>query len=211
MPVRVRTILALMVYFLYAATGCEPPMRRWLEGAFRLMLCERCHKNLATLKYTEVVNGSAHMRDICASCLEDLNGDAESGFEVSGSAPAPRRRPPRETASESVKGSVVCTQCGAPLRDILKTGNIGCPACYTQFAEEIEPILISRHPALRHRGKTPHEQDDRTRLREELRKRRAMLRSALKMESYEEAAVLRDEIQQLEDSLGALAQEQGAS
>lgn len=175
------------------------------------MLCERCHKNLATLKYTEVVNGTAHMRDICAKCLDELDGDAESGFEVSGSAPAPRRRPTGDAASDSEKGSVVCTQCGAPLRDILKTGRIGCPACYTQFADELEPVLISRHPALRHRGKTPHEQEDRTRLREELRKRRAMLRSALKMESYEDAAVLRDEIQGLEDSLSTLAQEQGAT
>lgn len=175
------------------------------------MLCERCHKNLATLKYTEVVNGSAHVRDICASCLDQLEADVESGFEVSGSAPAPRRRPTGEASGDHIKGSVTCTNCGAPLREILKTGRIGCPSCYTQFSEELEPLLLNRHPALRHRGRTPYEKEDRTRLRDELRKRRAMLRSALKLESYEEAAVLRDEIRALEDSLGALAQERATS
>jgi len=171
------------------------------------VLCERCHKSLATLKYTEVVNGTAHERNICEQCLTALQGDGGSGFEVSGSAPAPKRRRAAESNVDVVRSGAACTTCGASLREILKSGRVGCHDCYEQFYDEIEPLLVSRHTALRHRGKAPHHDEDRAKYRHELQSKRALLRSALKMESYEEAAVLRDEIRTLEASLGTASQE----
>jgi len=41
-------------------------------------------------------------------------------------------------------------------------------------------------------------------LRAELQGKRALLRSALKLENYEEAATLRDNVRSLEDELGVV-------
>jgi protein arginine kinase activator len=168
------------------------------------MLCERCHKNLSTLRYTEVVNGKAFVRNICNGCLDDLQDSAATGFEVSGSAPAAKNHEAYDIELESLTLHEACTSCAMPLSDVLKIGRLGCPQCYVQFGARIEPLLSDKHPALRHRGKAPHVDDARTRLRSELQAKRALLRSALKTESYEEAAQLRDAIRSLETSVGSV-------
>lgn len=170
------------------------------------MLCERCHKNLAVLKYTEVVNGKAFVRNICATCLGQLQSDPGTGFEVSGAAPAPKRRAGAGSAPADVTvPNESCPSCGMPLTALLKEGAAGCQACYRHFDAAVDAMLRDRQYGLRHRGKTPQHDDRRAALRGELQTKRALLRSALKMESYEEAAVLRDQIRDLETTLGASA------
>lgn len=173
------------------------------------MLCERCHKQLATLKYTEVVNGKAYKRNLCERCLKELQADANSGFEVSGSAPSPKGIfASRSSAAKSeqqleAKGKQVCQACGMRLSIVLKSNTVGCPDCYGAFKEEIEPVLRERHTALLHRGKIPRLEDNRTRLRLNLQSKRALLRSALRTEEYEQAAALRDEIRSLEQMISS--------
>jgi protein arginine kinase activator len=172
-----------------------------LSSKERTMLCERCHKNLATLKYTEVVNGKAFVRSICETCLHQLQDNATSGFEISGSAPAPKRRTASDISVESVSGQEVCATCGTPQHEVIKLGRAGCRDCYSQFERSMEPLLRGQHTALRHRGKVlPHMGDDRSRLRTQLQTTRALLRSALKTEDYEKAANLRDQIRNLEST-----------
>ena len=174
------------------------------------MLCERCHKRLATLRYSEVVNGKAAVRNICRRCLEEIQGDAGAGFEVQG-APTARHRRAAAASEEhpiATTSERQCPSCGMPLEDVLKTGQIGCNVCYETFSEPLESLIRGVHTAMRHRGKMPRIDSARDRKRAELQSKRALLRSALKMENYEEAAVLRDQIKALEDGLEAAASEQ---
>ena len=80
---------------------------------------------------------------------------------------------------------------------------VGCADCYDAFAEELDTILMDIHAGLTHTGKIPHLDDSRTRVRADLQTKRALLKSSLGAERYEEAAVLRDEIKQLEKGLDA--------
>ena len=58
------------------------------------------------------------------------------------------------------------------------------------------------HIGLAHRGKSLAMRDDaRAQIRADLQAKRALLKSALQMENYEEAAALRDGIQRLEADL----------
>ena len=79
---------------------------------------------------------------------------------------------------------------------------MGCAMCYDTFGDELENLVRERHAALIHRGKAPNRDDQREQLRVELQTKRALLRSALRSERYEEAATLRDEIKQLEQQSG---------
>ena len=45
---------------------------------------------------------------------------------------------------------------------MLATGKVGCSVCYDTFSEELPATLRKMHPDLRHRGKVPNLDDDRT-------------------------------------------------
>ncbi len=167
------------------------------------MLCERCHKRLATLRYSEVIDGKAIVRNICQGCLTDIEGNASTGFEMSGTAPTPRNELFERMATDRVARHIVCSACGLALADALHGGLMGCPVCYDSFDEHLLSVVRGMQPGLRHRGKTPVRDTTREQLHMQLQTKRALLRSALKTENYEDAARLRDEIKGLESNLNA--------
>ena len=67
---------------------------------------------------------------------------------------------------------------------------------------QLEAAVRGLQGALHHRGRSPRADDSRDRIRADLQTKRALLRSALKTENYEEAAILRDTIRTLEAQLG---------
>lgn len=165
------------------------------------MICERCHKKVATLKYTEVVKGKAILRNICEACLAELRGDSSAGFEMAGAPSAHFHREARAD-DEPFLGRRECPNCGVALREVVKHGRAGCPECFNAFEDVLDSMISSTHVAPRHRGKIPNSASDAAdRIRLDLRSKRALLRSALKTEDYEEAAVLRDSIKELEAKL----------
>ncbi len=167
------------------------------------MLCQRCHKSLATMRYAEVVDGKVSEQHLCADCMARQQAAEASGFELSGEAPMPCLRHIGGSATDSTLPRRSCRACGIELQDVIQTGRVGCSVCYESFGDQLEPVLRSMHISLRHRGKVPHRDDAREQKRAQLQTKRALLRSALKTENYEEAAGLRDEIRSIEDSLRA--------
>jgi len=167
------------------------------------MLCQRCHKNLATVRYAEVVDGKVSEQHMCAECMSRQQAEVASGFELSGAAPSPRTRPVATAVSDTVVTQRACRSCGIDLQDVLQSGRVGCSVCYDSFGDQLESILRGIHISLRHRGKAPNRDDARERMRADLQTKRALLRSALKVENYEEAARLRDEIRSIEEALRA--------
>lgn len=165
------------------------------------MLCQKCHKNLATVRYAEVVDGKVTDQHLCFECMAAHQKNAALGFELTGPPSAGRKPSSAHVARDVVRGQRACPACGARLGRILETGAVGCAQCYTTFVEDIDNVLEGLHRSLHHTGKVPRVDDDRTRLRAELQAKRALLRSVLRAEKYEEAAGLRDEIRALEEGL----------
>lgn len=187
------------------------PSSGWFDGAkaewytdFEVfsMLCQKCHKSLATVRYAEVIDGKVTDLNVCPDCLSRLQTGG-SGFELAGSAPTPKRLSSVREVQEASTPALVCRSCGTELQRVLRVNKLGCRLCYDTFSEAMEPVLRGLHGALRHRGKVPHVDDRREQVRAQLQTKRALLRSILKMERYEEAATLRDEIKVLESALGA--------
>ena len=166
------------------------------------MLCQKCHKNLATVRYAEVVGGKVNDLHLCEPCMAAQQGDEGSGFKLSGAAPAPTRTKSPRAHIRSATQNVTCESCGVQFAEVARTSTLGCAVCYDSFRTLLDPLLREIQVAVLHRGKTPHVDNQRERLRNELQTKRALLRSALKSENYEEAAVLRDEIRALEERAG---------
>jgi len=182
-----------------------------LEGVFAVMLCEKCHKNLATTRYAEVVDGKVKELHLCADCLAKHQSESGAGFEftkpvLAGKGPREAQstsaRPPRQRVQRQQR-QVRCRYCGQTLDQVLKSGRMGCSTCYETFGEYLDTLLQDLQLGLRHRGKAPHVDDLRARMHADLQTKRALLRSALRTENYEEAACLRDEIRVLEQELVA--------
>lgn len=165
------------------------------------MLCQKCQTNLATIRYAEVVDGHVTEQQLCPGCVASIEHANSSGFELAAVAPPGRRTVAPRVAGEHERNQQACGVCGTPLTAIEQHKMAGCPSCYANFREQVTPILQQVHRYTTHKGKAPRALGVRDRLRSDLHSKRALLRSVVKAENYEEAARLRDEIKRLEAGL----------
>ncbi len=94
----------------------------------------------------------------------------------------------RETCGEK------CPECNCTIDEIVSMGKMGCPNCYTTHREKVAMNLPQMHAGGRtHKGKTP-KFNNVNRLKEQMAK-------AVEEERYEDAAVFRDRIKELEQTL----------
>ncbi len=93
-------------------------------------------------------------------------------------APAPR--------AEQPAGDMLtqCPVCGFPLETYRRTGRMGCPDCYTVFAQELDTAPAGDEPAEEENG-------------DSLESLQRQLEAAVEREDYETAAQLRDRIKEL--------------
>ncbi len=166
------------------------------------MLCQNCHKNLASTRYAEVVDGKVSDVHLCQDCLAAHEESVSTGFEFSSPSPFVNRKK-ADLGEVKRESRQMCRACSTSLKNIMDTGEVGCSVCYDTFPAELESFLEGIQVGLNHRGKVPRLDDARVRVRAELQSKRALLKTALGMENYEEAATLRDEIRALEVGLSA--------
>lgn len=112
-----------------------------------------------------------------------------------------------------------CSTCGSSFDDIANRGKAGCADCYELFGDRLAPTIERMHNRARHIGKlpgkaagaapasggAPDSQPTERQLRKQeahqadtLESLRARLRDAVAKEEYEQAAILRDRIKEME-------------
>lgn len=168
------------------------------------MLCQMCGQHPATTHIKTIVNGKLTQAHLCADCAKkqgygNLFADWGSGFGsllsgFMGSA-APARQVTR------------CPGCGASFEDITRSGKIGCAECYHTFRGQLLPIIQRIHGTAQHKGKVPGssalrvtDTNNKIVAVEEtpLEEKKRLLNQAIETQDFERAAVLRDEIKELE-------------
>lgn len=168
------------------------------------MLCQMCGQHPATTHIKTIVNGKLTQAHLCADCAKkqgygNLFADWGSGFGnllsgFMGSA-APARQVTR------------CPGCGASFEDITRSGKIGCAQCYHTFRGQLLPIIQRIHGTAQHKGKVPGssalrvtDTNNKIVAVEEtpLEEKKRLLKQAIEVQDFERAAVLRDEIKELE-------------
>lgn len=165
------------------------------------MQCQICNKNDATIHLTEITNGKREEMHLCEHCA------AEQGIAVKSSIPVNEllssllaaQPPDDESAGQAVQTH--CPNCGFTLSQFRKEATLGCPYDYKVFEKSLLPLIEKAHDGkTTHCGKLPSKTPNHTKKQAELLTLRQRLEAAVKSENYEQAAELRDKINQIERS-----------
>ena len=177
------------------------------------MNCENCGKNYANVKYTQIINGNKREMFLCEECskalgIENFNlsmdfsgllGELFAGFE-------------QETILPELLNTneLKCKRCNSTFEDFIHSGRFGCEDCYSTFDGKIDSILRNIQGANKHFGRIgkiskeaenqfgKNEESEKDVSKPEIQKLKQELKMAVKEEKYEEAAILRDKIKELE-------------
>lgn len=162
------------------------------------MLCEKCGVNTATTHIRTVVNGTVYEKHLCGSCsLSEGYGDIKSNnlTQMLSSMFG-------DTSILDKKKVTHCSCCGSTFSDIAKSGKCGCAQCYTTFYEQLLPYLKRVHGSTQHIGKVPQvSAATNTVSKEDVAELRSLLNRLVSEENYEQAAVVRDKIKELEGEM----------
>ncbi len=161
------------------------------------MLCQMCKKRTATVHLTDLLKDEKRERHLCEECASaegvavkphvSLN-DVLNSFLASQS-------------SVQAMAHLKCPQCGMTFLEFRNQGLLGCPNDYDAFEQPLEALIARAQDGhVRHKGKSPGQvikvdpvQQERQRLQRELRE-------AVEREDYEQAAKLRDRLEELKRS-----------
>jgi protein arginine kinase activator len=165
--------------------------------------------------YQENINGATREMHLCAECAQQENlgsafQNAFSAMDSLWSEPFPSLFGGFDSLWGGMLGSAPtatllgterkCPTCGMTERELRESGRVGCPDCYSTFADILNPYVRKVHGADRHVGASPAgtETPQAAPAEGSVEALRAKLNEAIKNEEFEQAAVLRDQIKQME-------------
>ncbi len=181
------------------------------------MLCEICKINQATIHIQEFNNGEKKTIHICDSCASkkglDLMGQkginiAEFLYKLSASSEkklpysSEEHKSDEMLPSQKMIANIICPKCGWESKRLQETGRLGCEECYKAFSEVLTKTLSSMHKGIVHTGKCPEMcENSSSVLVLDILNLQKQLELHVKREEYEEAAKLRDRINELQKDL----------
>ena len=169
------------------------------------MLCQNCKTKQANTHIRQVINGELTELDLCPECAAKLGYEnAFSDFLDLGSMMSGFLGMPTVSA---LAREDKCPGCGATFSQITKSGKVGCAKCYDVFFERLLPTIKRIHGNTVHTGKrlrtarlqsgsTKEQHED---SRTELETLSEKLQAAVKAQEFEQAAKLRDRINELKE------------
>lgn len=160
------------------------------------MQCNFCEKQ-ATVHLSQIIHNKVHKIDLCEECAKAKGVDDPIGYSLTGLLAG--LDPAESGEPEEMPSSIKCPSCGLTQTDFKKSGRLGCPDCYPVFQKYLEEMLNTMHKGTRHVGKIPVHLRRSIDVTERLRDLEDRLHAAIQEEDYEQAAVLRDEINSLKE------------
>lgn len=165
------------------------------------MLCQRCQQREAKVQLSKTENGQTQEIFLCEYCAKQTH---EVSFIVH-SAIVPEFLQALFGFNPSAKeqpAEISCPKCGITFSRITQAGKLGCSTCYETFETQLEPLLRRVHGGAQNVGKVPARRGATIKSRQEERKLKEKLQILIQQEEFEEAAVVRDQIRQLEQLKG---------
>jgi len=167
-----------------------------------MKLCDNCRKNVATVHLTEIKKGQSEEIHLCENCARDLRVPHKPPVSVHDLLGALVDKPSPEE-SPSVPEDTMCEECGLTFEEFRKNPRFGCANDYKIFGRSLVPLLEKIHGSSKYIGKVPSFQDGQPVFLRELVTLRQKLKEAIKAEAYEQAASIRDRINELEELAGS--------
>ncbi len=163
-------------------------------------MCCVCKEKKATVHLTQITGDKMQKVDLCEECAKHKGVNDPAGFSLADLLLGLGASQELEQAAGGVE--VKCPKCGFTQADFKKAGRLGCAECYTTFAEGLEGLLKTMHKGIRHAGKVPLALQQSRDQAERLKLLRKKLDKAVDDENFEQAALLRDEIKQMQNRSG---------
>ena len=165
------------------------------------MKCCVCKEREATVHLTQIVGDKMQKLDLCEECARSKGVNDPTGFSLADLLLGLGASQEMEQATKG--GELKCPQCGFSQADFKKLGRFGCPECYETFSEGLDNLFKTMHKGTRHVGKVPAAFSGVQTMKERLERLQQELARAIQEENFERAAVLRDEIKNLQARLTA--------
>lgn len=159
------------------------------------MKCDVCD-NEATVFLTQIINGQMTTVNLCDGCSKAKGVTDETGFGLAEAFLGGNQPQATMSAAEAV-----CPSCGFTAAQLKKIGRMGCPDCYEAFREGLDHLLKAMHKGTRHVGKTPTRLLTEGQLQGSLEILGGDLETAVREERYEDAARLKQQIQELKEKI----------
>lgn len=171
------------------------------------MNCQECGKKPATLHFTKIVNGEKtefHFCEACAREKGELIPGAPNGFSIHNLLSGLLDFEPNNTNVIGSKPQEIrCEECGLTYAQFGKLGHFGCSSCYSYFSDRLDPILKRVQGNTVHIGKIPKRVGGLIRGKREIEELKKELQSRIEKEEFEQAALIRDQIRELEKKFAA--------
>lgn len=175
----------------------------------KIMNCQKCQVRPATLHFKQVVNGKQTDLHVCEVCAKE-NGYMtypDEGFSLHDlltglfNLDSSKIDNIHESPFQQVK-ELKCPTCKMTFSQFKHTGKFGCAQCYHTFSDHLDPIFSRVHSGnTRHLGKIPKRKGGKLHLKKQIADYRKRLNTLIENEAFEEAAVVRDEIKELESKV----------
>jgi protein arginine kinase activator len=162
--------------------------------------CSGCNKK-TTIHFTQIINNKVYKLDMCEDCPLKKEVIDPGNFSLTDIF-----KSGKETVIKQEQEDTVCKTCGMTQVEFEKRGRLGCPECYTYFGAAIQTIAKDMHYGITHKGKQPTLAVKRVDLNHQVSGMREELDIAIDAEDFEQAAILRDKIIEIEAKLGKLTQ-----
>lgn len=168
------------------------------------MICQNCGKNEANTHIKRIINGETTELHLCQKCAKHLGyGNFFSSFFSSFLS----ELPPMLVQDNEER----CPGCNSSFEEIASSGMLGCEECYYTFSEQLTPSISRIHGKNKHIGKKGFFKRNRKdadmknndSVKEEkadvIAKYKKELEEAVSKQEFEQAAVLRDKIKEIEN------------
>ncbi len=163
------------------------------------MLCNICKQNEATVHLTQIVGDKMQKVDLCEACSKSKGVGDPTSFALADMLLGLGASKEMEEAGAGAE--LKCPNCGFTQADFKKAGRFGCSECYGTFANALEGLLKTMHKGVRHVGKVPHPHQKSRDYANRLKTLQKQLDKAISEENFEEAATLRDQINEAKTRL----------
>lgn len=166
------------------------------------MLCDKCLKNNATVHMNKVVNGNKKDLYYCKYCAKSMD---ETEYETVFSKDMALTSLIDSIQNSAIKVNYIvmtkCSKCGISYVKYKELGMAGCSNCYKTFEEKIHPMVVSIQGSDYHVGKSPVIITEEISIKREITLLKVELDKAIRIEAFEDAAGIRDEIKELESRI----------
>ncbi|HWQ73531.1 MAG TPA: DNA helicase UvrBC [Desulfitobacteriaceae bacterium] len=164
------------------------------------MLCQHCQQREAKVRLIKTIKGQTEELNLCEPCsqkIHEFNIFIQPGIVVPDflqalfgfmSQPEKSGIPQEES----------CPRCGITFNQITRAGKLGCSVCYDKFEPQLESLLRRIHGGGQHVGKIPLRRGAAIKDKMQLQNLKEQLAGLIQQEKFEEAAVIRDQIKQMD-------------